>query len=38
VARARKVVVDFFDGANEYHPTASNLQKYFDEFALAARP
>jgi hypothetical protein len=30
--------VDFFDGANEYHSTASNLQKYFDQFALAARP
>lgn len=38
LARAREVVVDFFDGANEYRSTASTLQKYFDEFALAARP
>jgi hypothetical protein len=38
LARAREVVVDFFEGANEYQSTASNLQKYFDEFALAARP
>ncbi len=38
LARAREVVVDYFDGANEYHSTASNLQKYFDEFALATRP
>jgi hypothetical protein len=38
LARAREVVVDFFDGVNEYGSTASNLQKYFDEFAVAARP
>lgn len=38
IARAREVVVDFFDGANEYQSTASSLQKYFDDFALAARP
>jgi hypothetical protein len=38
LARAREVVVDYFDGANEYRSTASNLQKYFDEFALAVRP
>jgi hypothetical protein len=32
------VVVDFFDGSNEYRSTAANLQKYFDAYALAARP
>ncbi len=37
IARAREVVVDFFDGSNEYGSTAPTLQKYFDEFALAAR-
>jgi hypothetical protein len=38
LARAREVVVDFFDGSNEYQSTAANLQKYFDAYALAARP
>jgi hypothetical protein len=38
LARAREVVVDFFDGANEYNSTAASLQKYFDAYALAARP
>ena len=38
LARAREVVVDFFDGSNEYHSTAASLQKYFDAYALAARP
>jgi hypothetical protein len=38
LARAREVVVDFFDGPNEYHSTATDLQKYFDAYALAARP
>jgi hypothetical protein len=37
IARAREVVVDFFDGPNQYHSTAPSLQKYFDAFALAAR-
>lgn len=37
LARAREVVVDFFDGSNEYHSTAANLQKYFDDFAIASR-
>lgn len=36
VARAREVVVDFFDGPNEYGATAASLQKYFDAFAVAA--
>ena len=37
IARAREVVVDFFAGANEYGSTGPALQKYFDQFALAAR-
>ena len=37
IARAREVVVDFFDGPNQYHSTGPSLQKYFDDFALAAR-
>jgi hypothetical protein len=37
IARAREVVVDFFDGSNEYGATAASLQKYFDAYALAAR-
>jgi len=37
IARAREVVVDFFDGSNQYHSTAASLQKYFDAYALAAR-
>jgi hypothetical protein len=38
LARAREVVVDFFDGPNEYRSTAEDLQRYFDAYALAARP
>jgi hypothetical protein len=37
IARARELVVDFFEGANEYRSSAASLQKYFDEFAVAAR-
>jgi hypothetical protein len=37
LARAREVVVDFFDGVNEYQSTTTSLQKYFDAYALAAR-
>jgi hypothetical protein len=37
IARAREVVVDFFDGPNQYRSTAQSLQQYFDAFALAAR-
>ena len=37
IARAREVVVDFFAGSNEYGSTGPSLQKYFDQFALAAR-
>jgi hypothetical protein len=38
LARTREVVVDFFDGPNEYGSTAASLQKYFDAYALAVRP
>jgi hypothetical protein len=37
IARAREVVVDFLAGSNEYGSTGPSLQKYFDQFALAAR-
>ena len=38
IARVREVVVDFFDGPNEYQSTAAGLQKYFDAYALARAP
>ena len=38
IARVREVVVDFFDGTNEYQTTAAGLQRYFDAYALAVRP
>jgi hypothetical protein len=38
LARAREVVVDFFDGSNQYRSTPADLQKYFDAYALAVRP
>jgi hypothetical protein len=37
IARARELVVDFFDGPTQYGSTAAALQKYFDAYALAAR-
>jgi len=37
IARAREVVADFFAGTNQYHSSAASLQKYFDQYALAAR-
>jgi len=37
IARVREVVVDFFAGENEYGSTAESLQKYFDQYAMAAR-
>jgi hypothetical protein len=37
IARAREVVIDFLAGSNEYGSTGPSLQKYFDQFALAAR-
>ena len=36
-SRAREVVVDFLAGSNEYGATGPSLQKYFDQFAVAAR-
>ena len=38
IARVREVVVDFFDGINEYGSTSAGLQRYFDAYALAVRP
>jgi hypothetical protein len=38
IARAREVVVDYFAGRNEYGSTIDSLQRYFDAYALAARP
>ena len=37
LARTREVLIDSFDGRNEFATTASSLQKYFDQFARAAR-
>jgi hypothetical protein len=37
IARTREALVDFFAGENEYGSTAGSLQKYFDQFAVAAR-
>lgn len=37
IARAREVVVDHFDGSNQYGSTTASLQRYFDAFA-ACRP
>jgi len=34
IARAREVVVDLFDGSNQYGSTAESLQRYFDAFAV----
>ena len=32
IARAREVVVDLFDGPNQYASTPASLQRYFDAF------
>ena len=37
IARAREVVVDAYLGGNEYGSTFEDLDKYFFQFALAAR-
>ena len=37
IARAREVVVDFFLGDNSYKTSNQFLQKYFLQFAYAAR-
>jgi hypothetical protein len=34
--RSREVWCDFIVGDNVYNSTAENIQKYFDQFALAA--
>ncbi len=36
VCRAREVLIDFFVGGNEYRSTESQLQRYYDAFAVAA--
>lgn len=37
IFRAREVVCDFFFGENEYGSTVESLDRYFLEFAMAAR-
>lgn len=37
IARAREVVCDFLVGDNDYGSTAESLDRYFLQFALAAR-
>lgn len=37
IARAREVFCDVFYGKNSYNETLTNLEKYFMEFAIAAR-
>jgi hypothetical protein len=37
LARSREVVCDFFVGGNRFGTDADSLQRYFDQFAMAAR-
>ena len=37
IARAREVLVDFIVGPNQYSTTGPALQRYFDQYAVAAR-
>ena len=37
ILRAREVVCDYLAGDNQYQSTDASLEKYFMEFALAAR-
>lgn len=37
IARAREVTCDFLFGDNVYNSTPQNLERYFMQFALAAR-
>lgn len=37
LCRAREVVCDFLVGDNEYHSTGHSLDRYFLQFAFAAR-
>jgi hypothetical protein len=36
VARAREVVVDYFEGPHQFGSTAASIQAYFDAFAVMA--
>jgi hypothetical protein len=36
IARAREVLVDWFEGPNQYRSTGASLQRYFDAYAIAA--
>jgi len=36
ICRSREVVVDFLAGTNQYGSTEEGLQRYFDQFAVAA--
>ena len=36
IARAREVLVDFLVGSNQYGSTGPGLQRYFDDYAVAA--
>lgn len=37
IARAREVICDYIFGDNEYNSQGQDLEKYFMQFALAAR-
>ena len=37
IARAREVFLDFAIGSNQYQSTQENLQRWFDQFAIAAQ-
>ena len=37
IARAREVINDFFYGGNQYNCDAAELDRYFMQFAVAAR-
>ncbi len=37
ITRAREVVCDYFYGGNQYKSTAESLDRYFMQFAMAAR-
>ena len=37
IVRSREVLCDFFFGGNRYNSTAESLERYFFQFAVAAR-
>ena len=37
ITRLREILVDYFDGTNEFDSTEAALRKYFSYFAFAAR-